>query len=249
MNNTIAIFIKQLTSLIKAPSMIVQGILFLLIAAAFVFFLGDEEAVICETCIPAYVCTVCEEEAAARFELPIPSGVALFTVIFIGLALVGSASAQVLEDKTTTNLRFMAMADVRPHQYLLGTVASMIIIVTVMLVPYILLGGYHRTNLLGFMLIGVSGGIVSILLGVVIGLSKVPVLATPLSLILGLGPTMGSLNETVANALRFTYIQQVNIALADLSADLTSNFIIIGANAVVVLCVFVLMHRKNRFNV
>ena len=247
MNNTKAIFIKQFTSLLKVPSMIIQGILFLLIAAAFVFFLGPDEVHECDYCIPAYVCAPCEEEA--RFELPVPSGVGLFTVVFIGLALVGSASALVIEDKTTTNLRFMAMADVKPYQYLLGTAVSTIIVVTIMLIFYAMLGGYFGVNMFWFMTIGVSGGIVSILLGIVIGLSKMPLLATPISLILGLGPSFGNLNEAVANILRFTFIQQVNIALADLSADLTSNFLIIGANGLVVLLLFAIMHRKNKFNV
>ena len=247
MNNTKAIFIKQMTSLLKVPSMIVQGVLFLIIAAAFVFFLGPDEVHECDYCIPAYVCAPCEQEAYERFELPIPSGVGLFAVVFIGLALIGSASALVIEDKTTTNLRFMAMADVKPYQYLVGTVASTIIVVAVMLVFYALLGGYFGVDMFWFMAIGVSGGLVSILLGVVVGLSKVPILATPLSLILGLGPTFGSQNETVANMLRFTFIQQVNIAIADLSADLTSSFLIIGANGAVVMLLFVFMHRSNRF--
>jgi len=249
MNNTKAIFIKQLTSLLKAPSMIVQGILFLLIALAFMFFIPAEDNEICETCVPKYYCQACEEEAANRFELPVPSGVSVFAVIFVGLALIGSASAQVQEDKTTTNLRFMAMAEVRPHQYLLGTTVAMIIVVAVMLIFYALVGRYFGTDMLRFMAIGTFGGLVSVLLGIVIGLSKVPILATPISLIMGLGPTFGALNESIARALSFTFIQQVNIGFADLDADLTSNFLIIGANGLVILLVFIIMHRRNRFNI
>ena len=249
MNNAKAIFIKQFTSLLKVPSMIIQGIMFLLIAGAFLLFLGEDEVYECYTCIPAYVCTICEEIANARFQLPIPSGVGIFTVIFIGLALVSSASALVYEDRTTKNLRFMAMADVNPYQYLLGTVTSMIIVVSVMLVFYALLGGYLGVNMFWFMAVGIFGGMVSILLGIVIGLSRVPLLATPFSIILGLGPTFGNLNESLANVLRFTFIQQVSIAMADLDGDLTSSFLIIGANGAVVLLLFIFMHRKNRFNV
>jgi len=249
MNNIRAIFIKQFTSQLKVPMIIIQGIMFLLIAAAFVFFLPSDDDYDCTNCIPAYVCAPCEYEESNRFELPIPSSVGLFTVIFIGLALVGSSSALVLEDKSTTNLRFMAMADVRPYQYLIATVSAIIVVVAVMLIFYGLLGGYLRTNMFEFMAIGIAGGLVSVIFGIVIGLSKFPLLGTPISIILGLGPTLGSLNETFANAIRFTFIQQVNIAMSDLDANLTSNFLIIGANALVVLAVFALMHRRNRFNV
>jgi len=249
MRNIKAIFIKQLTSLVKSPIMIVQGILFLIIAAAFLFLAPPDEVKECFECIPAYVCEVCEYEAYNRFELPMPSGVGLFAVIFIGLALVGSASAQVAEDKTTTNLRFMAMADVRPWQYLIGTFAAMIVVVMVMLIFYALLGGYFGRDMLRFMSIGVFGGMVSALLGIVIGLSKMPLLATPISLILGFGPTLSDANETLANILNFTFIQQVRIGFGDLEADLSSSFLIIAANGAVILLAFLIMHRKNRFNV
>ena len=248
MNNFKAIFIKQFTSMIKVPSFIIQGILFLVIAGVFIFLSSDEPYHDCDICIPAYVCETCEEEHASRFELPVPSVVGLFAVICIGLALMGSASALVIEDKTTKNLRFMAMAGVKPGQYLLGTLASMIIVVALMLALYAILGGYFLSNMFWFMVIGVSGGLVSILLGVVIGLSRVPILATPLSLILGLGPTLGTLNERIANILQFTFVQQVNLAFAELDGDMTSNFLIIGANGLVILLIFIWMHRKNEFN-
>ena len=249
MNNINAIFIKQLTNHLKVPSIIIMGFMFLIIAAAILFFFEADEVRDCDVCIPEYVCAPCEEEEANRFQVVIPSQVGIFAVIFIGLALVGSASAIVLEDKATTNLRFMAMADVRPYQYLIGTVASTIIVVAGMLVFYALLGGYFRDSPFRFMAIGISGGLVSILLGIVIGLSKMPALATPISIILGLGPVVMAANEALANVLRFTFIQQVSLAIYDLEADLTSNFLIIGANGVVVLLIFLFMHRKNRFNV
>ena len=250
MNNIKAIFIKQFTQHLKVPSIIIQGFMFLVIAAAFIFFFPDNRTdQDCDSCIPAYVCATCEEEEANRFQLTLPSQAGMFAIIFIGLALVGSTSAIVLEDKTTTNLRFMAMADVKPYQYLIGIVTSTIIVVAVMLIFYALLDEHFRENMVKFMSIGIFGGLVSILFGMVIGLSKMPVLATPISIILGLGPTFGAANETFANVIRFTFIQQVSLAFTDLSEDLTSNFLIIGANGIVILLIFIFMHRKNKFNV
>ena len=249
MNNIKAIFMKQMASLIKHPVLIINGIIFLVLAGVFMFFLSPDEEKDCHICVPAYVCAVCQEEEDNRFQLPLPSQVGMFAVIFVGLGLMGSASAQVNEDKTTTNLRFMAMAEMRPYQYMLGTVAAMIIVVAVMLVPYALLGGYLGERFLWFMVVGLLGGLSSILFGMVVGLSKVPILATPISIVLGLGPTFSSFNETIANLLRFTFIQQVNIAFSDLEADLSSNILIISANLGVFLLVFMFMHRKNRFNV
>jgi len=249
MNNIKAIFIKQLTSQLKVPSIIIQGIMFLVIAGAMMFFMTPDEEHDCDYCVPAYVCAPCEYEESNRFQIRVLSGLGIFTVIFIGLALVGSSSALVAEDKSTTNLRFMAMADVRPYQYLIATVGAIIIVVAGMLIFYGLFGGYLRSNPLEFMAVGIAGGLVSIMLGIVIGLSKYPVLGMPVSIILGLGPTIGNFNEAFANATRFTFIQQVNLALYDLNAVTATNFLIIGANAAVILAVFALMHRRNRFNV
>jgi ABC-2 type transport system permease protein len=243
MNNIKAIFIKQFVNQIKVPSIIVFGVMFLIIAAAFLFLFGVDDD--CDYCIPAYVCVTCEEDAT---DLPEPSVAGLFTIIFVGMALISSASATVLEDKTTKNLQFMAMADVKPYQYLLGTHPSLMIVVSTMLILFALLDGQFGADFLLFMALGIAGGAVSILFGMVIGLSKVPVLAMPVSMVLGLGPTLSIHNEQLASILRFTFVQQVNIGISDLSGDLTSNFMIIGINGIVVLLVFVIMHRKNKFN-
>jgi len=244
MRNAKAIFFKQLQSLIRNPGLIVQAVLFLVLVIIMSFLIGGDDALDCESCIPAYVCSQCLEEDAL-LDTPPPSLTGLFTVMFVGFALVGSASALVIEDKTTKNLRFMAMADVKPWQYLVGTIVSMAIISFGLLALYAIVGRYFGVQMLWFMSVTASGALVSILLGLVVGLSKAPGLATLLSLILGLGPMLSGFNEALARILRFTYTQQVNLALGDLSADLTTNFTIIGVNGAVILVLFIWMHRKG----
>ncbi|MCL2528658.1 MAG: hypothetical protein FWE42_09605 [Defluviitaleaceae bacterium] len=244
MKNIKAIFFKQFQSLLRNPGMIVQAVLFLILVIIMNFLIGGYEATDCESCIPAYVCTQCLEEDAGT-DTPDPSLVGLFAVMFVGFAIVGSASALVVEDKTTQNLRFMAMAGVKPWQYLIGTVVGMVIIIIGILVLYALVGRYLGVQMIWFMAITGSGALVSVLLGLVVGLSKVPGLATLFSLVLGLGPMLSGFNEALARVLRFTYTQQVNLAVSDLGADLTSNFMIIGVNGAVILLLFVWMHRRG----
>ena len=253
MNNIKAIFIKQLVNQIKVPAIIIYGFMFLAIAVVFAVFLSEDEEEDCYSCVPAYVCGPCEEEAYERFELPIPSGIGLFAVMFIGLGLLSSVSAIIMEEKTTKNLQFMKMADVKPYQYLLGSVPSIIIIVTGVFAFYAffhaLFYGSFGIEMLWFMALGITGGLVSILFGLVIGLSKFPLLATPICIVLGLGPTMAPHNEALARVLSVTFVQQVNLGIAELDSDLTSNFMIIAANGLVALILFGIMHRKNKFNV
>jgi len=220
-----------------------MAVLFVILAVILTFLIGDDSPKDCNYCIPAYVCAPCLEENGP--DTPSPSLAGLFAVIFVGLAMVWSASGLVTEDKTTKNLRFMAMADVRPWQYLLGTVASMVMISSVLIVLFPIAGQYFSVQMLWFMAVAMMGTLVSILLGIVLGLSKTPGLATIFSIVLGMGPMLSEFNDALAHMLRFTYTQQIRLAVGDLSADLTTNFMIIGANGVVILLLFIWMHRKG----
>ena len=242
MRNIYAVFLKQFMSLIKNPGMIVQALIFLGLVLVMSFLIGAEDDKNCYDCIPAYVCTVCLENDT---DTPNPSLTGLFTIMFVGLAMVGSASALVLEDKTTVNLRFMAMANVKPKQYLLGTGISLLIISFVLLVLFSIVGRYFGMQMLLFLAVTTVGAVVSILLGITVGLSKAPYITAPLSIILGMGPMLSNFNDTLAHILRFTYTQQINLAISDLDADLTTNFVIIAANGVAILLLFLWMRRKG----
>jgi len=244
MNNTKAIFVKQMQSLIRNPGLIVQGIIFLIIALAFSFLLGLIDNEPCDDCITAYVCEVCAENDPFA-NTPDPSLPGLFAMVFVGLALVGSSSAMVLEDKKTQNLRFMVMAGMKPHQYLPGTAAALFIVTFVIILLFSISGGYFGMQMVRFVGITMFGALVSTLLGIALGLNKYPVIATPISILLGFGPMLSTFNQTLARYLRFLYTQQINLAVSDLDADLTSNFAIIGINGLVVFALFVWIHRKG----
>ena len=243
MRNVKAIFFKQTQSLIRNPAMIVQAVLFIVLAVVMTFLIGDDTPKDCVYCIPAYVCAPCLEENGPA--PPSISLVGLFSVLFAGVAIAASALALVTEDKTTKNLRFMAMADVKPWQYLLGTMASMLMISSALLVLFPVAGRYFGVQMLWFMAIAMAGALVSILFGLVVGLSKKPGLASVLLIVVGMGPMLSEFNDGLAHILRFTYTQQIRLAVSDLSADLTTNFIVIGANGAVVLLLFIWAHRKG----
>jgi len=248
MKNIKAVFIKQFQSLLKNPVMLAQALFYLVLILIITFLVGTNDDIECHVCIPAYVCATCLE-ANPPLDVPTPSITGLFTVLFVGLAMVGAASALVVEDKTTKNLRFMTMAKVKPKEYLIGTAASMASLSFVVLLLFAIVGRYFGVQMLWFMAVTGFGAVVSMLFGITLGLSKYPYLTTPLSLIVGMGPMLSSFNETLAHALRFTYTQQINLAVSDFHSgyplDLTNNFLIIGANGLVVLVLFVWMLRKG----
>ena len=244
MNNIKGIFYKQMQSLVKMPLLIGQAVMFLIIAGLITFFLTDED---CEDCIPAYVCAACIEAGTPDSHNPSLGGT--FVVMFIGLVLLNSASALVSEDRNTKNLRFMAMANVKPVQYLFGT-APALIIISLILIPFFSLVGLHfGFNMLRFVSIATAGMIVSVILGVTAGLSKYPYLVFPFSMIAGFGPMLSNLNPNLARFMRFAYTQQVNLAVGELEADMSFNFMVIGISGLVAILLFVLVHRNGRLQV
>ena len=250
MNNTIAIFIKQMQSLLKNPVMLISAVIYVALVLVITLLMGEDPGIDdCDVCIPAYIC---EEhiEAAAPLDTPRPSFAGLFAVMFLGLSMIGSSSALILEDKSTQNLRFLAMADVKPKQYMVGTASGLAVMSFSMLILFALVGRYFGEAMLWFLSVAMSGALVSILLGIMIGMSKYPILATPISVVFGLGPMLSTFNENLARILRFTYTQQVNLAFSDLHNDLanldfSSNFTIIGANGAVFLLIFIWLNRKG----
>lgn len=243
MRNTKAIFIKQILSLIKSPAMLVQGVIFAVMVLVFTFLMGPDRD--CDVCIPAYVCEYCLENNPLH-SLPTPSITGMFTVMFVGMAMVGSAAALVQEDKSSHNLRFMTMAGMKPGQYLLGTASALFIMSIPVLFLFAMVGRHFGLVTLEFMVVTLAGALVSIILGIAVGLSKMPVLASPLSMVLGMGPMFSSFNENLARWMYFTYTQQINLGIYRLEDGLSSRtFAIVGANLAVILIAFVWMHRKG----
>jgi len=246
MNNIKAIFLKQMRSMVRNPGLIGAGLGFIIMIVVMSFFLGPDRE--CDVCIPAYVCETCMRENPLH-SLPTPSIAGMFTVMFMGMVLMSSSSALVQEDKTTNNLRFMTMAGMKPHQYLLGTGTALFIVAIILLLLFAMAGRYFGLVTLQFMGITAAGALVSILFGIAGGLSKMPALVAPFSMIFGMGPMFSQFNESLARWLHFTFTQQVNLAIYHLgkeeAVDLTRNYIIIGITGVVILMAFVWMHRKG----
>jgi hypothetical protein len=118
------------------------------------------------------------------------------------------------------------------------------------MVPFAVVGFISEgMNLLLFALVALSGAIVATLLGVTIGLSRNPLLSIIVPFGLGFLPMFAQVNEMVANVSRFVFVQQVNVGIANLEADLTESFIIIAVNGVITFLFFIFIHRKNKLRV
>ena len=240
MKNINAVFRKHLSSMIRMPLIWGQAGLFFVIMLVFGFFDTD-----CEDCIRPEP-EMCDACIAALGE-GTPSMAGTFTFMFVGMVLMSTTSGLVQEDKTTKNLKFMNMANVKAWQYIMATFPAVFLIALPVAFLFPLGGRYFGImELLVFVSITLAGMCASIMLGMVMGLSPYPGFSFPLGMIIGFGPMIANTNAAAAQVLRFTFNQQVNLALRDLEANLTQNFMIIGINFAVFLIILIFMHRKGR---
>ncbi|MCL1864090.1 MAG: ABC transporter permease [Defluviitaleaceae bacterium] len=180
-NNTVAVFIKQLTSNIRQPVFLGLAGVWLVMGLVFAFF-SDQH-------VSQYV--------------------SMFMVLIVGMQLTGVATSCVTEDRTTMNLRFMGMAGVKPRQYCTGTFAAVFLMAMFICVVYAVVGGYRGTNFFIFLGFTWLASAVSALLGITMGLSKWPWLTTPVGMLLGLAPMIAAMNENMEDIFRFLYTLQI----------------------------------------
>lgn len=223
MRNIKAIFIKQLMSYIKNPQVYALPLMLLGFVVVFSMFSS--------------------EQYAWEFAN-------MFAPLFLGMAMVGAASSFIWEDRLTMNLRFMAMAGMRPYQYLIGTGGALMVAAVVFLTMFGILGRYSVSELFVFLPLTILGAMTSVLLGITLALAphKFRPVAQTIPFLLGFGSILAEANENVAGMLYFVFNRQIQLALdgmMEYGTDPTRSFYIVAANIVVVLIAFIVMHRKN----
>ena len=228
MRITIAIFNKQAKDMLRNPMVLVMFIIFP--AVAFIM----------------------------KYFVPIPENdlfsnhmfVTMMASIFAGMGLVTAASDVIAEDIENRSLRFLVIAGVKPHQYLIGTGGFFVIAGAVTSVIFALIGGFTGLDFAKFLIIMISGTAASILLGTVIGmLSKnrqsATSLGTPVAVLVGFTPMIAVFNETIEKIAGVLYTQQINVIVNDFSRGLTRPLIVIAINIAVLVTVFIIAYRKK----
>ena len=227
MRSARAIFIKQLRDTFKNRMVLVQFIVFP---------------------IMAFVMT----ELVAKADDTIPNSmfVTMFAAMFVGMTPLMMANAAIAEDREHKSLRFLVMAGVKPYEYLLGIGGFVLLICSIVSVVFGLIGGFEGTELMKFIAVLIIGSIASALLGFTIGiLSKnqqaATALGTPMFMVLAFSPMIAQFNETVEKVASVFYTQQVNILVNDSSASVAKPFLIIAANIAVLAVLFIVVYKQK----
>jgi len=176
--------------------------------------------------------------------------VTMMAAIFAGMGLITAVADSIAEDIERKSLRFLVIAGVKPHQYLIGTGGFYLLAGTVTSVVFALIGDFTMQETLKFLAIMVSGVASSILLGATVGMyagsrQKATALGMPVALLVGFTPMIAAFNETVEKFAGFLYTQQINVIVNDFSVSLYRPLLVIAANIVVLTVLFVIAYKKR----
>jgi len=222
-----AIFTKQAKDMFKNPMVLVMFIIF-----------------------PAVALIMTQLIAKTNDAIPNNMFVTMMAAIFLGMGLVTAASGVIAEDIERKSLRFLIIAGVKPHQYLIGTGGFFLFAGTITSVIFALIGDFTGIEIIKFLTVMITGTATSILLGAVIGMvSKNQQAATslgvPVAFLLGFTPMIASFNDTVAKFANIFYTQQINVIVNDFSISLVKPVLVILSNIAVLTVLFVIAYKKK----
>ena len=222
-----AIFTKQAKDMLKNPMVLVMFVVF-----------------------PAVALVMTQLIALPNDEISNNMFVTMMAAIFAGMGLVTASSSVIAEDIERKSLRFLIIAGVKPHQYLLGTGGFMLLAGAITSVLFALIGDFSGAEIAKFLTIMITGTAASIILGTAIGmLSKNQQAATaigmPVAMILGFTPMIAAFDSKVEKVANFLYTQQINVIINDFALSLGKPLLIIAANGAVFMVLFIIAYRKR----
>ena len=222
-----AIFTKQVLDMFKNPMVMVMFVIF-----------------------PVVALIMTQLVAKTNDDIPNNMFVTLMGAIFAGMGLITSAAGYIAEDIETKSLRFLIIAGVKPHQYLLGTGGFLLLAGTVTSVFFALIGDFTISEAIKFLAVMITSTAASIILGIAIGMysknqQAATALGMPAAMIVGFVPMIAAFSEPVERVASVLYTQQLNVLVNDFSADLWRPFMVIVANIAVFTAFFLIAYKKK----
>jgi len=222
-----AIFTKQVLDMFKNPMVMVMFVLF-----------------------PVVALVMTQLVAKTNDDIPNNMFVTMMGAIFAGMGLITSAAGYIAEDIETKSLRFLIIAGVKPHQYLLGTGGFLLLAGTITSIFFALIGDFTFSEAIKFLAVMISSTAASIILGIAIGMfsknqQAATALGMPAAMVVGFVPMIAAFSEPVERVASILYTQQLNLLVNDFSTDLWRPFMVIVANIIVFSTLFLFAYKKK----
>lgn len=176
--------------------------------------------------------------------------IAMFAGMFVASAPMIAIANTVAEDVEYKSLRFLVMAGVKPSQYLMGLSLSILILSAVSVAAFVFIGGFTGVHLQEFLMIAGLGVVASIILGGVIGIfaknvQQASMIYTPIMMALMFLPMLSLFNENIRQVAQFVFSYQVLAVVQGTGDSLVNSLLLVGANILLLLLMFVIAYRKK----
>lgn len=224
--NVRAVFRKQMKETLKNKEVLVQFMMFPLIA-------------------------VVMENLVHVEGMPERYFVNLFSAMYVGMAPLVATVSILAEEKEKGTLRALLMANVKSPEYLMGVGSYVWFACMAGACIFMVTGGYKGKTALSFLMIMGVGIFISLVLGAAIGAScrnqmAATAISVPVMLVLSFLPMLSAFNATVEKGAKFVYTQQISLLVNQVSEKNLSfqNGSIIFVNFLLVTVFFAYAYRK-----
>lgn len=174
----------------------------------------------------------------------------LFSIMYIGMAPLTSVASIISEEKEKNTLRVLAMANVKPWQYLFGV--GFYVWIICMIGAGVMAAVIKKEDIPFYLLVMAVGFAVSILAGACIGIfagnqMTATSIVMPVMLVFAFSPMLAMFNENIEKVARFAYTQQLKVFMDGMSFSgiKTDNILILAVNAMLMAVLFFIAFRKK----
>jgi len=227
MKNISAIFFRQLKDTIKNKSVLIQFLMFPMM-------------------------TLIMENTIKLDNMPPNFFAELYAVMYVGMAPLTAVSSIIAEEKEKNTLRVLLMANVKPHEYMLGVGSYVWLLCMAGALVIGLCADYSALAMVGYMLVMAVGFVISILAGATVGLLSPGQMAAtsisvPMMTVFSFLPMIAMFNSTIEKIAKFCYTYQIKLfrALPDGDIMSMSGIIVLACSFAVAVTAFIISYKRN----
>ncbi len=227
MKNISAVFIKQLKDTVRNKTVLIQFLMFPLM-------------------------TIIMENTIKLENMPDNFFSELYAVMYVGMAPLTAMSAIIAEEKEKNTLRVLLMANVKPHEYMLGVGSYVWLLCMAGALVIGLCTDYSISAFASYMLSMAAGFVISILIGSSIGLLSPGQMAAtsvsiPLMSLFSFLPMIAMFNSTIEKIAEFCYTYQIRLFLSQPDGDIMSlaGIIVLACSFAAAVITFIIAYKRN----
>jgi len=180
-----------------------------------------------------------------------------FAMMFVASTPMITMANTIAEDNEYKSLRFLVMAGVRPHQYILGLGAFTVIMSLLPLAVFAVIGGFGLETLAVFVPVALLGCLASLVLGGVVGIfsknvQQCAAIYTPLMMVIAFVPFVAIFNPAIGDFAQVLFSHQIFMLFAEAvqpgamgDTNTAASMGIIAANLLVFAVLFVVAYKKK----